>query len=191
MQYSEPIPPGFTIEQTSQHTMTIHHQRSGMAAMNIFLMVWLSFWTIGCIGLLYLFILQLNGQLPENSDPVPPIIVFGFWAADIIVSYLLIYSIFCEKTFHLNYTDITIQTKLLRWQWQKIIPKTSIQQFTQIQDGGRGRDSFPSWGLKLEGKTPTMLIFRQPYEKSYWLGQVLADWAKVPFIPDTRKRSRR
>ena len=191
MKYSEPIPKGFTIQPISPNAMIIHYQRSIMTATNIGLGLWILPWTIVCIRLLYILILQINAQLPKDISPVPLLIVVEFWAADIFVIYLFINSIFCEKSFNLNHATITIHTKLFRWQWQKQIIKTSIKQFKQIRDNGNVRSVFSSWGLKLEGTTPTIILSRQPYEKSYWLGQVLADWAKVPFIPDTRKRSRR
>ena len=61
-----------------------------------------------------------------------------------------------------------------------------------MRDGGQGDDSFPSWGLEVEADTntnpnidtdrKTTLLYRQPYEKSRWLGQVVARWAEVEFV---------
>lgn len=88
-----------------------------------------------------------------------------------------------------------METSLLGIKQLKVIPKNEIKGFYQVKDGGRNKtslpysggksngkhDSFPSWGLKVLTTRLTPLIYRQPYEKSYWLGQVLADWADVPF----------
>lgn len=182
MQYPEPMPKGFTLLPGDRQTPSIQHKRVGMEAMHIFMVVWLSGWSLGCIALLTLFIQQSQGIPLDNTDPVPFPVVLGFWTGELTVLSLLIYSVFCEKTFHLNYSDLTIQTKLLRWQWQKVIPRGAIAQVVQVQDGGRGRDSFPSWGLQIRGDQTINLIMRQPYDISHWLGQVIASWAKVEFI---------
>lgn len=190
MYYPEPIPQGFSILWTDGSSTMIHHQRTGMVAMNIFLMVWLSMWTIACLSLLYLFIQQMQGISINNSEPVPLSIVVMFWVGEMAVTCFLIYSMFCEQTFKLTALDLTIETKLWHWRWRRIIPKESIQKVVQVQDGGRGRDSFISWGLQLKGRSPARLIFRQPYEKSEWLGQVIAAWARVEFVPVPQKTKR-
>ena len=189
MDYTEPVPKGFTVKPLGQHRMIIDYERTGMEAMNIFLMVWLSLWTVGCLGLLISYIEQ-QGQPISTSEPLPLLMVVFFWTADIIAAVVLINALFRKQSFHLDYADLTIHTKLWRWQRKKRIPKSSIQELIQIKDGGRGKDSFPSWGLKLQGQPSATLIFRQPYEKSEWLGQVIANWASVPFTPAPQKPKR-
>lgn len=188
MLYPEPIPKGFKIISGDQYTATIHYKRTGMEAMHIFMVVWLSFWTMGCFALVSIFFLQFQGIPVDNTEPIPFIVVLGFCTAEIIVASLLIYSLFAEKIYRLDYGDLTVRTKLFSWQWQQQIPKAAIAKVIQVQDGGRGRDSFPSWGLKLQGKPSIRLIFRQPYESSQWLGQVIASWAKVEYIPAPPRR---
>ena len=117
----------------------------------------------------------------EDGGPIPLWFVMVFWAAEIVVAVLLAYLLFCKKTFRLDRDDLVMETAVLGFKRRKSIPKSSIRRLVQVKDGGGGEDSFPSWGLKVEGDKKATLIFRQPYEKSHWLGQVLAQWAGVEF----------
>jgi hypothetical protein len=67
--------------------------------------------------------------------------------------------------------------------------RSSIRRIVQVKDGGEDDDSFPSWGLKVEGEKEVTLIYRQPYDKSHWLGGVLAKWAQVDFVEAPRDLS--
>jgi hypothetical protein len=177
--YSEPIPAGFQLTTLGRDQWLIQHQRTGMGCLNAFLMAWLSGWTMACIAMVYLYFFETPTN-PEQTIPLGIVIIFC--TADIVVWCFLIYSIFCKQTFQIDYYNLVITTEILALKWDKTIPKNSIRRVVQVQDGGRGRDSFPSWGLKIEGSKKASLIFRQPYEKSYWLGEFLANWAKVEFV---------
>ncbi|AFY37297.1 hypothetical protein Lepto7376_0923 [[Leptolyngbya] sp. PCC 7376] len=190
MHYPEPVPKGLSVKPLGQYRMVIDYERTGMDEMNIFLMVWLSLWTVGCLGLLVAYIEGLQGTSVNTSEPIPLVMVIFFWAADLVAAIVLINALFSKQSFHLDYADLTIHTKLWRWHRTRKIPKSNIQSVVQIKDGDRGKDSFPSWGLQLKGKSSITLIFRQPYEKSEWLGQMIADWAKLPFTPIPRKAKR-
>ena len=115
------------------------------------------------------------------------VMVLIFCTIDIAMWCFLLYSMYCKQTFQIDYYNLAITTEILALKWDKTIPKDSIRRIVQVQDGGRGRDSFPSWGLKIEGRKKARLIFRQPYEKSYWLGEFVANWAKVEFVPAPQK----
>lgn len=179
MFYPEPVPPGFTLHISDRHRLVIHYRWSGMGALTAFLVVWLSGWSLGCVALLHAY---LN---PGPGDPVPLAVLMSFWTAEIIVFGLLVYLHISRKTFTLDAQSLTIHTQLWRWQWQRVIHKHQIAELIQVQDGGKGRDSFPSWGLHLVGfsKARLKLVSRQPYEKSAWLGQVIAQWAGAPYLP--------
>ena len=61
----------------------------------------------------------------------------------------------------------------------------------QVKDGGEGKDSFPSWGLNVQVEKPYILLSRQEYQKSHWLGTMLKKWSGKPFksIPYTNSRN--
>jgi hypothetical protein len=178
------IPPGFTILSSGGDEIHIHHTRGGMGCLNIFLIVWLAGWTAACAFLLHQY---LHDGKMDDGTPMPLWFPSIFWAGEVFVACLLIYLLFCKKSFRTDVAHLTVETDVLGFRRRKTIPRNAIQRFLQVKDGGVGDDSFPSWGLKVEADKKTTLLFRQPYEKSLWLGRVLAKWANVDFIETTKE----
>ena len=162
----------------------IHHIRGGMRRMNVFLIAWLVGWGFACVDLLRQY---LHGGKMDDGGPTPLWIVSAFWAGEVVVACFLTYLLFSRKTFRTDAAYLSVDTDVLGFRRRKTIPKKTIKRFVQVKDGGDGDDSFPSWGLKSEGDNKTTLLFRQPYEKSHWLGRVLAEWAQVDFIEALRE----
>ena len=179
----EPVPPGFSLIPSCQDILVIHHKRTGMGCMNVFLVIWLTGWTFFCVWILHEF---LSGGRMEDGDPIPLWFVLVFWGFEALGACLVAYGLFCKKSFLLTPDYLTMETEVLGFRWRKAIPKNSIKRFSQVMDGGVGEDSFPSWGLKVMCKKRVTLIHRQPYDVSHWLGRILSQWAAVEF--DERKR---
>jgi hypothetical protein len=174
-------PKGFSVVVDGPDAVVIHHRRTGMKGMLLFLCVWLTVWTAGCVSLLVAY---LKGGSMENGSPMPLVFVLGFWASEIGVICFLGYLFFAHKSFRLDKDSMVVELRVFRYRRVRSVPRQSFRSFVQIQDGGKGEDSFPSWGLRADtADGPLTLIFRQPYETSQWLGQVLAQWAETEFIP--------
>lgn len=176
-------PKGFRVVANGAGFLEIEYQRSGMKAMNGFLLVWLSIWTIGCVFLLRSY---LNGGLMDDGSPIPWWFVTIFWSAELLVAWILIYSLFCRKVFKVDYDTLSMDINVLGLRWGKRIGIREIIELQQVKDGGQGKDSFPSWGLRVVGEvdqdTKTFkLISRQPHSRSIWLGDVLSDHLGVHF----------
>ena len=76
-----------------------------------------------------------------------------------------------------------VTTTLCGLKRTQVMRKAHVRRLVQVQDGGKGDDSFPTWGLRVETTIrKTSLIYRQPYQQSLWLGHVLAKWAGRRFI---------
>ncbi|MBN1998587.1 hypothetical protein JW935_13595 [candidate division KSB1 bacterium] len=174
----EEPPKGFTVSKKDNDTLRIVHTRTGMGCMNTFLSVWLGIWTIFCIWLLYDF---FTGGSVEGEPPPSPWLVVIFWFFEFLVAGLLIFLFFCKKQFLFSAEELVMETQILGLRNRQIIPRQTITHITQIKDGGEDDDSFPSWGLLVEGPKPGRLIYRQPPEVSSWLGNVVARWAGVEF----------
>jgi len=172
------IPAGFDLENPEPEVYIIRHKRGGMGCMNLFLIVWLSGWTVGCVFLLHSY---LNGGTMDDGSPMPLWFVAAFWAGEIGVAGLLAYLLFARKSYRLDVEKMIVETKVLLYRKRRLIRRDAIRRLVQVKDGGEGDDSFPSWGLKVEADKKTTLIFRQPHEKSRWLGGILAHWAGVEF----------
>ena len=176
----KPVPPGFTLAGDGPDAIVIRHRRTGMGCMNAFLLVWLAIWTAGCI---VFFWIQPAGIHWESGTPPPPWAAAIFWAFDIVAGLIAAYLFFCRKTFRIDHRLLVVETRVLGLKWVHTFPRESIRRFVQIQDGGQGEDSFPSWALKIEADYKTKLLVRQPYAQSQWLGQILALWAGVDYVP--------
>lgn len=171
-------PKGITFEHEGADTLVIRHQRTGMACMNLFGIVWLAIWTPVCVLMLWRY---LDGGVDVRDEPIPLVIVLFFWAAEIIVGCIVIEVLFNRKTFCLDPDNLLIDSRTLRFRSLQMVPRDAVVRVVQSKDGGEGRDSFPSRGLDLETDKEVELIYRQPYEQSLWLGQVMARWAGVKF----------
>jgi hypothetical protein len=177
---SESVPKGFTIiPDKEKESIYILHHRTGMYVMNGFLIIWLVFWTGGCVWLLRGYI---QGLTVEGAERMPFLFLSFFWAAEIFVACWLIYCFFGKRLYILTPQELVVEVSVFRFRRVKVIPSVSIKLFRQVKDGGEDEDSFPSWGLTVEADKKTTLLYRQRYEKSHWLGQTLAAWAGVDFI---------
>ena len=174
----------------------IDHSRTGMGCLNLFLGVWLTGWTIGCVFLVHAY---FTGGKMEGGDPIPLWFVMAFVVPWFCVALLLLYSSFARKRFRLTSDTLHIETKLLFLHWSVSIPRESISEIKQIKDGGEGDDSFPSWGLRIRslalvntlvhrpvvfnnfGRKYRMrtILARLPYDHSEWLAKILSEWSGV------------
>ena len=123
----------------------------------------------------------------DDGSQLPFWLVAIFWAAELIVIWLLMYSLFCRKVFTVDYDSLYMNVSVLGLRWSDNMQISQVIELRQIQDGGQGKDSFPSWGLNIIGEIDEdiktiKLISRQPHSRSIWLGSVLASRLGVPFI---------
>ncbi|MGB3293327.1 MAG: hypothetical protein WBB01_10100 [Phormidesmis sp.] len=180
------IPSGFKVSET-ESSYDIEHTRTGMGCLNMFLAGWMFLWT-----LFYLTItLPFEGFSPDTFG--------GFFVPVIIVALLLVCSVFQKKSFRLGEDSLCIETRLWFVKWHLTLPRKTVIHLLQVKDGGEGRDSFPSWGLKIKSASDDRslveyvvshiysgsniryrsVLFRLPYQHSYWLGIVIARWANA------------
>lgn len=179
-------PNGFKVSET-ESSYNIEHTRTGMGCLNAFLVGWMFFWTIGYLTIT----LPVEGFSLDTFG--------GFFVPVVIVFCILICSVFQKKSFRLCEDSLCIETRLWFVKWHLTLPRRTITHLLQVKDGGEGRDSFPSWGLKIRSASDNRnwfgrvvsgiylgsniryrsILFRLPYEHSYWLGIVIARWANA------------
>ena len=155
-----------------------------MGGFNLFLFVWIFFWTLATISTV---IPLEEATLGEFSMFVPPA----------VMAFLLLYSMFAQKSFRFSETSLHIETRLFFARWELTLPRKSITHLLQVKDGGKGKNSFPSWGLKIKSASARdslashflwlvrfgcdvryrALLSKLPYEQSRWFGIMVAQWA--------------
>ncbi len=171
-------PTGFFMLPSEPGALALLHRRAGMRQMNAFLAVWLLVWTLCCAFLLREVF--FSGHALKAAQ-----VFFAavFCVSEAGVACLLFYLLFSRKLFYLDSCELFMETRLLFMKWRKTFPRNGIASVRQVKDGGEGKDSFPSWGLKLflmDGSSKTLLC-RLPYEQSQWLGGVIGRWSGAGF----------
>lgn len=176
-------PKGFSVSKTFDWDTVIEYRPKGMFALRIFFAVFILIWTIGCI---FLIDRTIHGGKEWNNSEFN-FIKNLFWFGEVFIIFQCIY-IFNKVTRIVLYSDsISVSHTLFGIGFSRKIDKSSIKSVAQIKDGGGGDDSFPSWGLIVEGRRNLRVLSRQEYEKSEWLGQVIADWAGVRYDANDEK----
>lgn len=176
-------PDGFAVDFVDRNLFSIEYRRTGMKNLNFFLVAWLSIWTIGCLFAVKPY---LVGAKSFAGDPGAVAMLVVMLVAEVLVLCFLAFVFFCRRSFLFDEMHLVVETRVLFVKRAKAFVRTEIERLIQTRDGGTSEDSFPSWGLKIVSGRETGLIFRQPYEKSCWLGEVVAAWANVPFIREPR-----
>ena len=180
-------PTGFTLQDRGDRVVIVYRSR-GMGFLVAFLLFFMAFSIL--IGLLLLpgFLLNpphlwalVSKKTLQVLFCLPPIAVAAW------IVYLLLWKLFGLTTFEVSQQELVVSKRLLGWQRLQRIPASTISRLEQCKDGGEGRDSFPSWELKLYAQSPLTLLSREPIDKSDWLGEFLAHYYRVDFQP-ARKR---
>jgi hypothetical protein len=163
--------------------MAVAYRTTGMGCLAVFLFVWLCGWTIGCVFFTYKALFGESG-----IDYGGLLFMVPFWCAEFLVFGYMLWH-FRSITMFTFYPDrLVIERTLLHYRRQRSIPKEEIEIVRQIKDGGEGDDSFPSWGLAIEGRSNIKLLSRQEIEKSAWLGPIVARWAGVEYESSNKKK---
>ncbi|MEZ0324499.1 MAG: hypothetical protein ACAH95_01215 [Fimbriimonas sp.] len=166
-------PNGIELLEHGRDQLVIQHRTKGMGCMTLFLIVWVSGWSMGCVGMLYRYFEPVAGE-----QAIPLFVLAFMWLADIGVAAFLIYFVFAKRTFRFVGRTLTFEVDVLGLKKTQEIYRDDIQQIKLIKDGGESDDSFPSWGVTLEqtGKKKVSLLFRQRLEVSTWLRDLLEAW---------------
>lgn len=179
------VPAGITVvSETSELCVT--YRSAGMGCFVVFIVV-------GVLGL------GIGVALAVFNRPDEIVrIVTSSWGAAVcslagVVAWffwtgLLVWFLFGETEVVASAEKLHVTWRLFGLSCRRVVPRENIRGFVQIQDGGRGDDSFPSWGLKaVAGHRNVSLLYRQPFGVSDWLGSRLAGYYGVDF---TRADSR-
>lgn len=160
--------------------MAITYRTAGMRSLAVFFFVWLIVWTIVCGFFTYKV---LFGGL--GADCIG--LLFIFWGGELAVLGIMLVHFRTLTAFTFYPDRLVLERTLLHSRRQLSIPKEEIEVVRQIKDGGEDDDSFPSWGLAVEGRSNIDLLSRQDIEKSAWLGPIVAHWAGVEYVSSNKK----
>jgi hypothetical protein len=168
------VPDGFRAHlDPPRRTLRIEYRRRGMGCLMLFLCVWLTGWTAGGVFAI--------AQVLQDGEPFLYFWLCGWAVGEVFVAFMLSWFLFGRTVITLDPHEMRVEKLLFghgrRWSERR----EEVRSVRQVQDGGQGDDSFPSWGLKVRGRQGRSALSRQEYEKSQWLGRVIALWSGAPF----------
>ena len=169
------VPKGFKIVREADKVLHLEYRASGMGCIVLFLLVWLSAWTVPCVVLVTAAI-----ALPQPIGIVPGLFAVPFVGGEVAVAGFLLWIFFGRTDFVLAPEGLTVTKRLFAWSKCRVFPIDEIEGFTQIRDGGR-RNSLLSWGLVVNAATPVKILSRQEPAKGLWLGGLLEKWSGKKF----------
>ena len=179
-------PNGYVVDYKNSENFLIHYKIYGIQRFNIIMIIWLVGWIFICIFLLKLY---LKGLSLIEGEPILLGVVAIFWIIGIAIATFLLYASFVKRTFYFNQNWLTIETNILGLIRKKQFNRNELNFVKQLSDTGFGFSNSPFvWRLILELNNESYdSFFGQPYENSHWLGLIIANWANVKLIEDTKE----
>jgi hypothetical protein len=170
------VPKGFKVAKEGDETLHVEYRQAGMGCSVVFLVVFLSFWTVPCVLLL---VGVFSG--PPLASLASCLFAIPCLAGEVLVAIILLWMFFGRMHFILMPDGLKVTKRLFTWSKTRVFPMGEITAFTQVKDGGGGEDSFPSWGLVVHAAKSVKIFSRQELKKSLWLGELLSKWSGKEF----------
>ncbi len=179
------IPKGFNIQINPPEELRIVYRATGIEGL-------LLFPNVGVVG-----ICSAWGYGIITDPKAVYNLIFGKWwmifatiagiSAMVFVTGSAIIHLFGRTVILISSDRVSVSRRLFGLGLTKSIPQSEISHLEQIKDGGEHDDGSPSWGLRLIGRRIFWLLSRQPFEKSVWLGNFIAEWLHVEFKPSPKR----
>lgn len=133
-------PLGFEVKHVAKELVLVEYRVTKLKPMHWFLILWLSFWTIGCVTLVF-------GRVQTAEWWFKAI----FCGTDLLVAAFVAYLLFERRLFQVSPTELKVEIECFSWKRSISIPREGIHQLRQVITGGEGEDSFPTWGIEVVG----------------------------------------
>ena len=178
-------PKGFSVVAQSADDLAISYKSTGMGCL-------LAFLVIGNVSVTAGFVVAEVA----NPGATRALLSAAWWTplafaamigAIVHCSCFVAFHAFGTMTILASDHGVVINRSLWGLSRTRYIPRDDVRYLEQIQDGGEGDDTFPSWGLRLVGWRKCSLLSRQPIDKSDWLGRFLAQQLGVEYRPTDKR----
>ncbi len=173
---------------TTDDGWKVEHRRTGLRWVNLFLVVCLAVWGVGCIGLVDQY---ARGGEGEGGEWITLGWVFAFALPWFLIVILLIRFNVDRKTLRLTNNTLIIETKLLALRWVHLVPRDTITEISYLETCRGDDDRFPDWELRIkyrvgEAFRHRAIRARLPIDHAQWLANVLGEWAGVQTVAHSR-----
>jgi len=176
---TSPPPKGFHFEYTVTGYPLITYRATGTTGIKIFLGIWLTFWTLGCV-----FFTMYAFLGPGGTNVLLLLALILFWAFDFFVIGAFIWNFASIRSFELGDEKLIISRTCLKYKKKREIFKSYIVKIRQVKDGDENAEgTFNTWGIVFEADKKYKILHYQSIEKSEWVGRILEEWAQKEFVP--------
>lgn len=190
-----PPPKGFKIFYSSHSELLLVYRPNGMRYLIIFSMIRLLAWLLFCI---FIAILLITSFLLIQDYLIIiltfiflfiPLVMYFFVAKIVDQVYIIIYFFLAKARFDLRLDYLVFNEKLGNFKEKKQeIRRSKIKYIQQVKTSGFKRNRLSSWGLLIKTTHQDyQLLAYQSYDNIQWLGNIIAAWAKVSYLPSLEK----
>jgi hypothetical protein len=186
---TQSIPKGFKINRDAHGDIEVEYRSTGIGGLVLFLVVAVGGLTFGCAYSAY-EVYNKYGDWVSFLDAILGVpwwgwIGLGFMAFfPLAFGIILLWFVFGQTRFRLSDNGLWVQKHLFFWRSTNYLPAEAMRWVRQEKDGGRKMDddSYATWKLVMKADRVMELLWKQPIDKSDWLGQVLAEKYNIPFF---------
>jgi len=189
-----PPPKGFRIFYYPNSGLLLVYRPNGMRYLLIFAIICILAWILFCIFIATLLItsfILIRDYLISILTFIfffIPLVMYFFAAKIFNQVYIILYFLMAKASFLLRVDCLVFHEKLgtFRQKKQKI-RRSKIQYIQQFKTSGFKGNKFSSWGLLIKTTHQDYhLLAYQSYDKIQWLGNIIAAWAKVSYLPSLK-----
>ena len=114
-----------------------------------------------------------------------PLVLYFFAAKIFNQLYIILYFFLGKFSFNFRFNCLIFTKDIgILINERKEIKRSKIQYVQQIKTSGFKGSRFASWGLLIKTTNQEYnLLSYQSYDKTKWLGNIIAAWAKVKYLP--------
>lgn len=170
------IPKGILYQAVDNKPTIVFHCRPSAISI-LFLVVWLSLWTLLCLNLLQSYV---DAELMSNGEPVSLGFISLFLVAEFIAIYGLMYELFSVKTITFKGDYLTIITKVGIICWQRSYDLSRAHCIELCYDFEKSKDK--DWDLSLSIDKSRCIVGSQPYEQLAWIADTIKSWTHLKII---------
>lgn len=176
MRNQEPLPKGILYNSIGKELEIIVYKRV-FILMVLFLFVWISFWSYGCIKLLESY---LNEGRMNDGTPIQLWFVSLFWLTDLLGIFVLLSELFLVKKIILQPYCLVVKTKIGFLNWEKSYKLSEILNIGICYDVEANANR--KWSLFLYNSKRNYIIGSLSYKRAAWIARQIQLWTDLEVI---------
>jgi hypothetical protein len=174
----EPIPKGFHVVSTEQpFCLLINYRTRGQKAQGCISGALVS---IALVCFISKFDKPLNGFV-DNAEIMMAISGILLVLMFVLLEFWHYYSV---ATFRFDSSSLIFRQSVLGFGCTKVVIRSNIKSLCHVRDDD---STYVTWSLEIIADSRLRLLSQQPIDRINWLGEVIARWAAISYVPATNR----